>query len=103
VMSSTLQANRSAENPLRRRFAGLRRRLRFVAAIRGGGWLLACVLSTLLVVGLIDYRIHLPGLVRAFALTGLLASAGILLYRYLFEPLSEPTDDLSLALRIEER
>ena len=54
-------------------------------------------------VGLADWRLHLPGLVRAFALTGLLAGAGVIVYQLLIQPLKAPVDDLSLALRIEER
>src|SRR5947209_996773 len=89
--------------PLRRRLAGLRRRLRFVASFRGLSWLLTAVLTTAVLVGMADWRWHLPGLVRAFALTGLLAGGGVILYRFLFRPLSSPSDDLSLALRVEER
>ena len=40
---------------------------------------------------------------RGVILTGLLTGAGIIVYRMLVKPLSEPTDDLSLALRVEER
>ncbi len=89
--------------PLRCRLAGLRRRLRLVASFRGLSWLLTAVLTTAVLVGVLDWRWHLPGLVRAFALIGLLAGAGVILYRFLFQPLSEASDDLSLALRVEER
>ncbi len=89
--------------PLRKRLAGLRRRLRLVASFRGLNWLLTAVLTTAVLVGLADWQWHLPGLVRAFALSGLLAGAGVILQRFLFRPLSAPTDDLSLALRVEER
>jgi hypothetical protein len=91
------------ERELRSRLAGLRRRLRLVVASRGLGWLVACVLLTLVGVGAIDYRIDLPALVRAVVLTGLLAGVGVILTRFLFRPLRLPTDDLSLALRIEDR
>jgi hypothetical protein len=89
--------------PLRRRLASLRRRLRLVASFRGLSWLLTAVLLTAVLVGLLDWRWHLPGLVRAFALVGLLTSAGLICYRQLLRPLATPADDLSLALRIEER
>ena len=103
-MSSTMTHPEAAgECDLRSRLAGLRRKLRLVAASRGLGWLVACVLLTFVGVGLIDYRIHLPGLVRAVALVALIAGVGVLAYRFLFRPLAEPTDDLSLALRIEDR
>src|SRR5262245_36860525 len=88
---------------LRQRLSALRRRLRFVASFRGAAWLVTVVLITLTWAGLLDWRVHLPALVRAFVLTGLLAAVGVVVYRLLFRPLSEPTDDLSLALRVEER
>src|SRR5262249_53252282 len=90
-------------NPLSQRLAGLRRRLRFVATFRGSSWLLTIVLATVVLVGLADWRWHLPNLVRAVALTGLLGGAGLIVYRFLIQPLSQPTDDLSMALRVEER
>lgn len=88
---------------LKNRLAALRRRLRFVATFRGSAWLAAVVLSVLLVGGALDWWFHLPALVRGVILTGLLTGAGIIVYRLLFVPLSQPTDDLSLALRVEER
>lgn len=110
-MSSTLHPpsarpfppGRPVEQLLRGRLAALRHRLRFVALVRGVGWLVASVLATLVLTGLIDFRVHLPSLVRAFVLTGLLTAVGIIVYRYLLQPLSQPTDDLSLALRIEDQ
>jgi hypothetical protein len=89
--------------PLRRRLAALRRRLRLTASFRGLSWLATAVLATAVLVGLADWRFHLPGLVRAFALTGLLTGAGVIVYRFLVRPLSAPSDDLSLALKVEER
>ncbi|MFO0928729.1 MAG: hypothetical protein U0736_17195 [Gemmataceae bacterium] len=94
---------RTADHPLRRRLARLRRRLRLVATARGVGWLVALVLTVALVTGLLDYQVHLPGLVRAGVLVGLLAGAVAVVLRYLLVPLAEPADDLSLALRIEDR
>src|SRR5262249_51403171 len=103
------KAKRARPNPpldpqaLARRLAWLRRRLRFVVTLRGVSWLWALVCGTALVVGLLDWRIHLPALVRAAALVGLLGGAGYVLYRYLLSPLAEKADDLTLALRIEEQ
>src|SRR5262245_23574842 len=109
-MSATLQpparptpAGRPLDQLLRQRLAALRRRLRFVTLFRGVAWVVACFFATLVLTGLLDFRVHLPGLVRAFVLTGMLAGAGVLLYRFLLKPLALPTDDLSLALRVEER
>lgn len=92
-----------ADHPLRRRLARLRRRLRLVATARGVGWLLGLVLAVVLVTGILDYQFHLPGLVRALVLVGLLAGAAALFVRSLLLPLAEPVDDLALALRIEDR
>ncbi|MHB1422361.1 MAG: hypothetical protein ACYC3I_04025 [Gemmataceae bacterium] len=87
---------------LRQRLAALRRRLRFVATVRGAGFLLTVVLAAAVVAGLLDWRWHLPALVRAFVLVGTLAGGVLVAYRYLFRPLNAPSDDLSLALRVEE-
>src|SRR5579859_940756 len=89
-------------NPLHARLATLRRRLRFVVTFRGVCWsasivLLACILACLL-----DWRFHLPALVRAILLVGSLVGAGVVAYRALLQPLLVRTDDLSLALRVEE-
>jgi hypothetical protein len=88
---------------LEQRLAALRRRIWLVAGFRGIAWLVAVVLFTVVYVGLLDFRVHLPGLVRAFVLVALLAGSGLIFRRLLWRPLSEPTDDLSLALRVEER
>src|SRR4051812_13198127 len=88
---------------LKQRLAALRRRLRFVATFRGAAWLAAVVLSVMLVAGALDWWLHLPALVRGVILTGLLTGAGLIVYRMLIRPLSQPADDLSLALRVEER
>ncbi|HTU89828.1 MAG TPA: hypothetical protein VMF69_07015 [Gemmataceae bacterium] len=87
---------------LRQRLAALRRRLRLVAAVRGSGLLLTVLLATAVVAGLLDWRWHLPALVRAVVLVGTLVGGILVAYRYLFRPLSAPSDDLSLALRVEE-
>src|SRR6516162_9606804 len=87
---------------LRQRLAALRRRIRLVATVRGLGFLLTVLLATAVVAGLIDWRWRLPGLVRAVVLVGTLAGSVFVVYRYLFRPLSAPSDDLSLALRVEE-
>lgn len=88
---------------LRQRFAGVRRRLRLVTLFRGTGWLVALVLATVALAGLIDWYFHLPGLLRAAILTGLLAGTGVVVFRALLRPLGARTDDLSLALAVEDR
>ncbi len=88
---------------LRQRLAGLRRRLRIVATIRGVGFLLSVLLAAGVAAGLIDWQWHLPALVRATILVATLTAGIVISYRYLFRPLSAPSDDLSLALRVEDK
>jgi hypothetical protein len=90
-------------NPLQNRLRGLRSRLRRVTLCRGGSLLILLVVGGAALAGLLDWQVHLPGLVRALLLVTLLASAGILAYRLLLAPLTQKTDDLALALRVEER
>src|SRR5262249_11900701 len=90
-------------NPLQLRLAALRRRLRLVVTFRGICWVCAIVFVALAVVGLLDWRIHLPDLVRALLLAATLSGAGYVGYRYLLWPLWARTDDLTLALRVEAR
>jgi hypothetical protein len=103
VLPPAAASPRAEANPLKSRLAFLRWRLRWVAAVRGTCLVAAVLLGGLLVVGLFDWLLHLPALVRALGLVGGLAGAGYLAYRTLFVPLGAPADDLSLALRIEER
>jgi hypothetical protein len=86
---------------LTERLARLRRRLWMIVCVRGGSWLLTVLLLTILVGGALDWLFHLPGLIRALFLVGGLSGAGIIFYRFLWQPLTERVDDLSLALRVE--
>jgi hypothetical protein len=90
-------------NPLQIRLAALRRRLRLVVTFRGVATAAALVLVVLVLGGLLDWRMHLPDLVRALILAGTLTGAGYVAYRHLLRPLWANSDDLSLALRVEER
>jgi hypothetical protein len=94
---------RSERNPLRKRLAALRRRLRVVVSLRGAGWLLTLLLASAAVAGFLDWAWRLPALVRAVVLVGTLSGAGLIAYRLLLRPLLTRVDDLTLALRIEER
>ncbi len=91
------------KNPLLRQLAALRRRLRFVVLMRGIGWLFAIVLITGILGGYLDWLVHLPEIVRVFILSFALVGAGYVLLRYLLVPMLQRTDNLSLALQIEER
>jgi hypothetical protein len=87
---------------LRNRLAALRRRLYGVTILRGVSWLLTILLLGAVVGGVLDWRFHLPGLVRAVILVATLTGSAFIAFRFLFKPLSGRTDDLSLALRVEE-
>lgn len=91
-----------ASHPFPGRLAALRRRWRFVALTRGTAALLAAFLLAVALVGLLDWLVKLPDVIRAFCLVGILAGSGIILWKLLIEPLAVATDDLSLALRVEE-
>lgn len=88
---------------LRSKLAAVRRRLRFVVTVRGISWLLTVLLATAAVAGLLDWLLHLPGLLRALILVSALAGAGWVLWRYLLRPLAAKADDLTIALQVEER
>jgi hypothetical protein len=95
-------------NPLQTRLAALRRRLRLVVTFRGGCWALAVLFVGVAGAGLIDYglyqnwNIDLPRFLRAFFLAATLGGAGCMLWLFLWRPLRRSSDDLSLALRVEE-
>jgi hypothetical protein len=100
----TATATRTEPGPetLQQRLAMVRRRLRVVAACRGVGWLVAVVLVPLTACGFLDWAVHLPPLVRAVLLVATLAGAGLVALRYLVGPMNARSDDLTLALRVEE-
>ena len=79
---------------LRQRLASLRRRLRLVTTVRGSGLLLTVLLASAVVVGLLDWRWHLPDLVRAIVLAGTLVGGVYVVFRYLLRPLSALSDDI---------
>ena len=88
-------------NPLQRRLASLRRRMRLQIGWRGLCALAGLVVGGAVLAGLADWFFELPGLVRALALITILASAGLAAYHTLVMPLAARSDDLSLALQIE--
>src|SRR5262245_19869261 len=98
--SAPVPPSSSKTPPLANRFAALRRRLRFVATVRGFSWLFAALVLILVAGGALDWWLHLPGVVRAVFLVAALAGGGVIAARYLIGPLSQPTDDLALALRV---
>ena len=87
---------------LRQRLAALRRQMHRIACVRGVSLLLAVLLLGCLAIGLLDWSCNLPSLVRAFFLVVLLTAIGVVTIHYLVRPLRERSDNLTLALRIEE-
>src|SRR6266404_7110282 len=92
----------TAMNPLLSRLASLRRKVRLLDGWQGISALLTLLVGAVLVVGLLDWLVLLPSLVRGMLLVGILVGAGTVAYRLLFVPFRSPCDDLTLALRIEE-
>jgi hypothetical protein len=90
-------------NPLHRRLAALRRRLRLVIVWRGVAGMLIVLLGCGMLAGWLDWAFRLPGLVRALLLVSTIAGVGIVALRYFLQPLLARSDDLALALRVEEQ
>jgi hypothetical protein len=96
-------------NPLQSRLAVLRRRLRTVVTFRGACWALAALVGSVALACLFDQAVYLktnrdlPALIRAVFLLGVLGGTGYVTYRFLLRPLRVHTDDLALALRVEEQ
>ena len=86
-----------------RRLARLRRRIRIVAGLRGLFALALVLVGGAALMGLLDWRFQLPGLVRAIGLVGIFALAGYVIIRWLVEPFRQSVDNLHLALRMEEK
>ena len=89
-------------NPLLKRLASLRVKVRLLDGWQGACALVALVLGVAVTVGVLDYFVHLPTLFRAATLVGLLVGSGAIVYRYIVRPFGKPCDDLNLALRIED-
>ncbi|HEX3314485.1 MAG TPA: hypothetical protein VHR72_06300, partial [Gemmataceae bacterium] len=88
-------------NPLLARLAVVRRRYRYVTIASGLAAIVAFALWTGIFVSFVDWYVHVPRLLRASALVGILGGAGALFYQLLAYPLARRSDNLSLALRIE--
>jgi hypothetical protein len=91
------------ENALRQRLTVLRRRLRRTAIIRAVSWLALFTAVLAVAVGALDASVVLPSLVRAGVLVGWLVGAGLIVWFFFYKALGRRFDDLSLALRIEQR
>lgn len=91
-------------SPLQERLAELRARVRQLLWLYGVSWLTVVLLGALLLVGLLDWWLHLDDAgVRLILALGILGSSGYVAYRRLIAPLRVPMSDIDLALRIEQR
>ncbi len=87
---------------LQHRLASVRRRWRFMVVVRGVSAIAALVVGAAALVGLTDWLVHLPSLVRAYCLVSILGAAGYVAFRWLVVPFWKRCDDLSLAIQIED-
>ncbi len=87
---------------LRTRLVGLRRRWRRLLLLSAAAAVAAAAAGAAVALGLLDAAVHLPALVRALALIGLLTAGGLFLRRGVLRPWRELGDDLALALRVED-
>lgn len=91
-------------SPLQERLAELRAKVRQLLWLYGLSWLVAVLLGALLVVGCVDWLLHLDDAgVRLILGLGILGGAGYVAYQRLITPLKVPMSDIDLALRIERR
>jgi hypothetical protein len=95
-----LLAPATAPPELSDRLADLRRRMRRLVMVRGVYGVVALALGAVVVIGLLDHAIHLPALVRAAALVGLITAGGFALIRVIGQ-LRTLNDDLAVAMRVE--
>lgn len=95
-------ANRPVAHPLQQKVKLLRRRLRRVLFCYGLNRLLAALVATIVVLGLIDYLIQFrdPGL-RVICWLVLLGVAGWTAWRGLYWPLAQPMSDEELAIHVQ--
>jgi len=89
--------------PLLSRLSQLGSRRRFAAVFRGICLTLTIPLTVLALVGGIDHLIPLPSFIRALGLVSGLTATGLVVRRFVLEPLHESADPVTLALLIESR
>ncbi len=91
------------ESALHRRLAALRRRLRRTAVVRAVSWLTLFTVLLAGAAGALDAAVVLPSLARAAVLVAWLVGAGLIVWLFFYKPLGRRLDDLTLALRVEQR
>jgi hypothetical protein len=89
------------EDALPRRLDAISARLRRVVVLRAGSWLVMIGLVFLVSLAYLDYRLHLPALVRALGLGAFLVGMPLLARRWIARPLAGSKDPVRVALRVE--
>jgi hypothetical protein len=84
-----------------RRLSGLRRRIYGAVAMRAIAWFISFPLLTTLIAGWLDWRLHIPSMVRGSLLAMALCTAACSVFWFLVHCTWARLDLLSLALRIE--
>lgn len=87
--------------PLPHRLSRLRGRLRAIIALRQGSQAIALIVLVIALLGFLDWRFHLPALVRALALVGMLAGSVLLIVRTIVAPWRRHATLLVMAQRVE--
>ena len=85
------------------RLQGVRFRYRALTILRGGSQLLSFLLVSTALAAFLDWRYHLPSLIRAFALVSILSLGGVFFYHWLLRPCRSAGGLLTMALRIETK
>lgn len=82
----------------------LRKRVTRLVAVFGVSWTLAVLLAGVVVVGTVDWLVHLDDVgVRLILALAIVAASGWTAWRFLVQPLRQSYSDVDLALRIERR
>lgn len=90
------------DEPLLERIDRLRGRYRWVIFARDGAlWLLLTFLS-LVLLGFLDWKFHLPGLIRALGLCGIITGSVFFYFYRVRRPLRVARNPLTLALHIQD-
>lgn len=91
----------SRDDSLSTRLAEVTSRWRRTVILRAGSQLVLVAIALFALLAYLDYRMHLPGLVRALALVSGLAAIPIVISRRIVSPLKGSGDPVQVALRIE--
>jgi len=89
--------------PIPERLGELGRARRRVLVATGFAWFLAAFVGIVALTCALDALVHLPGFIRAIALVGAIAAAGVLWVRGVRRAAQEPVQPLAVAMLLEDR